>query len=131
MSTPLQTAINTTATVTLGGQNYVAQAVTIGKLINTFKSMSGAIQGLTEINPENIDEAIGFLTENASSAIENFLRTFIPTLPDGVLLDEEKGATTPELIEALSVITKLNRFDSIGNFIKGLGVQEAIKKALQ
>ncbi|GMA49318.1 hypothetical protein GCM10025857_06750 [Alicyclobacillus contaminans] len=119
-------SLEPTATVVLGGKEYVAKAVPIGKLVSLAKQLSGAIDALSKSdNVKDVDSAITLLVTQFGGAVETFVRTFVPTLPEGLLTDAENGPTLPELVEAFKAIAKLNRLDSLSTFIQPL------EKALQ
>ncbi|MCO7177014.1 hypothetical protein ACFP7A_01200 [Sporolactobacillus kofuensis] len=117
--------------ITIGGKEYIVKAVPVGKITKMFKGMSETIKELSKTDPKKIDDAITILATQFGSTVETFLRTFAPTLPEGVMDDDENGATIPELVDAFSVISKVNRLDSLLNFTKSLGLPQAAQKALQ
>ena len=93
--------------------------------------MSDTVKGLSKADPKKVDEAVTLLATQFGSTVETFIRTFAPTLPEGVLSDEENGATIPELVDAFQTISKVNRLDTLINFTKSLGIAQAAQKALQ
>lgn len=115
----------------IGGQKYVVESVPIGKIIKAFNGLSGDLKGLTALNPDSVDEAVIQLSTQFSSTLEAILKVFVPTLPDGILLDENKGPSIPELVDVFKSISKENRLDTIVNFTKSLGLTQAAQKALQ
>lgn len=122
-------SLETTATVTLAGQEYVAKAVPVGKLVKLAKELGSIAETLTSVDTNQADQAFEEFVAQLGTSLDTFFRTFIPTLPEGIFADEENGPTLPEIIEAVKTIAKLNRMDTLGNLARQLGLSIRLQTA--
>lgn len=121
--------LETTATVTLGGKEYVAKAVPVAKLMKLARELSGVAESLQGVDSTDTDQVFEGIVGQLGTSLDTFFRTFIPTLPEGLFEDEEKGPSLPEIVEAVKTVVTLNRIDTLGNFLRQLGLQVQLQTA--
>jgi len=122
-------SLETTATVTLGGKEYVAKAVPVAKLMRLARELSGVAESLQGVDATDTDQVFEGIVGQLGTSLDAFFRTFIPTLPKGLFEDEEKGPSLPEIVEAVKTVVTLNRIDTLGNFLRQLGLQVQLQTA--
>lgn len=122
-------SLETTATVTLGGKEYVAKAVPVAKLMKLARELSGVAESLQGVDSTDTDQVFEGIVGQLGTSLDTFFRTFIPTLQEGLFEDEEKGPSLPEIVEAVKTVVTLNRIDTLGNFLRQLGLQVQLQTA--
>lgn len=107
--------------IQLAGHEYVVRAVPIGKLRKLAKDLSNVLASLTSSGAQTTEQAIEEVVGGLGAGLDTFFRAFAPEIPAGLFDDEENGPTLPEIVEAVKVIAKVNRLDSLGNLLRPLG----------
>lgn len=107
--------------VRFGGHEYVARALPIGQLRALARELAAELGRLATSPDETTEQAVEHLLSSGVETLDRFLRAFVPELPAGLLEDPENGPTLPEIVEAVQVIAKLNRFDTLAGLVGPFG----------
>jgi hypothetical protein len=108
-----------TAVVQLAGRDFVVRRIPMARVLQLDTVLSGILQNVANIDVQKPEDAQTVLKQMLAFPHE-LLALFIKDLPRDIFEDAENGVTFPEFLEALQTAIKLNRLDTLKNFLSPL-----------
>lgn len=104
-------------TVTLAETDYIVKIVPMAKVKKLGSLVMEAVQNEGVVDENDMSNTVGNVVDQLMTMPHAVLSLFIDNLPREIFLDEEKGVTLPEFIDALETCTKINRIDWVKNLL--------------
>lgn len=116
-------------TVVLGDARYEVRPLSIGRLKRAKKAFQDALQELLQnvatLQGTQVDEAnVGAIVSQAGDLLDLVFDSlpalfcaFIPDV-DPALFEDDDGPTVPQLVDAATIIVRVNGFDRVPNFLR-------------
>lgn len=106
--------------VTLAGRGFVVEKIPMVRVKRLGNVISGVMKDLSGLDYETDDKAAQAVLNKLLDFPYEILSLFITKLPKDIFEDEENGVTFPEFLEAMQEAIKLNRLDTLKNFLAPL-----------